>query len=145
MLMALQYWWLTELEHNSAIARKATLNNYLETITKEVHYFYWNYDRGKNWYRSWFPLKSARSDGVVIAGEASPAYLMDPHVPDRVAKTMPKARIIVLLRDPVERAHSHYQLRKSQGVESAESFAEALADEPRRQQCPQRLIRLPFD
>jgi signal transduction histidine kinase len=41
ILLALQYWWLTELEHNSAIARKATLNNYLETITKEVHYFYY--------------------------------------------------------------------------------------------------------
>lgn len=40
-LLALQYWWLTELEQNSAIARKATLNNYLETITKEVHYTYW--------------------------------------------------------------------------------------------------------
>jgi signal transduction histidine kinase len=41
ILLALQYWWLTELEQNSAIARKATLNNYLETITKEVHYFYY--------------------------------------------------------------------------------------------------------
>ena len=41
VLMSLQYWWLTELEHNSAIAREATLNNYLETITKEVHYFYY--------------------------------------------------------------------------------------------------------
>ena len=41
ILMALQYWWLTELEENSAIARKASLNNYLETITKEVHYFYY--------------------------------------------------------------------------------------------------------
>lgn len=41
VLLALQYWWLTELEHNSAIARKATLNNYLETITKEIHYFYY--------------------------------------------------------------------------------------------------------
>lgn len=41
VLLALQYWWLTELEHNSAIAREATLNNYLETITKEVHYFYY--------------------------------------------------------------------------------------------------------
>ena len=41
VLLALQYWWLTELEHNSAIARKATLENYLETITKEVHYFYY--------------------------------------------------------------------------------------------------------
>jgi signal transduction histidine kinase len=41
ILLGLQYWWLTDLERNSAIARKATLNNYLETITKEVHYFYY--------------------------------------------------------------------------------------------------------
>jgi len=41
VLLALQYWWLADLERNSAIARKATLNNYLESITKEVHYFYW--------------------------------------------------------------------------------------------------------
>ena len=41
VLLALQYWWLADLERNSAIARKATLDNYLETITKEVHYFYW--------------------------------------------------------------------------------------------------------
>jgi signal transduction histidine kinase len=41
VLLALQYWWLADLERNSAIAREATLKNYLETITKEVHYFYW--------------------------------------------------------------------------------------------------------
>ena len=41
ILLALQYWWLSELEHNSAIARKAALNNYLEAPTKEVHYFYY--------------------------------------------------------------------------------------------------------
>jgi signal transduction histidine kinase len=41
VLLALQYWWLTDLERNSAVAREATLKNYLETITKEVHYFYW--------------------------------------------------------------------------------------------------------
>ena len=41
ILLSLQYWWLSELEQNSAIARKATLNNYLETISKEVHYFYY--------------------------------------------------------------------------------------------------------
>ncbi|MBW2425513.1 MAG: HAMP domain-containing histidine kinase [Deltaproteobacteria bacterium] len=40
ILLALQYWWLTDLEHNSAIARKATLENYLKTIAKEVDYFY---------------------------------------------------------------------------------------------------------
>ncbi len=41
VLLALQYWWLADLERNSAIARKATLDNYLETITKEVHYYYY--------------------------------------------------------------------------------------------------------
>jgi signal transduction histidine kinase len=41
ILLGLQYWWLADLERNSAIARKATLNNYLEAITKEVHYFYY--------------------------------------------------------------------------------------------------------
>ncbi len=41
VLLGLQYWWLADLERNSTIARKATLKNYLETITKDVHYFYW--------------------------------------------------------------------------------------------------------
>jgi len=41
VLLALQYWWLADLERNSAIAREATLKNYLETITKDVYYFYW--------------------------------------------------------------------------------------------------------
>jgi len=40
ILLGLQYWWLTDLEHNSAIARKAALDNYLGTISKEVRYFY---------------------------------------------------------------------------------------------------------
>jgi len=41
ILLSLQYWWLTELEHNSAIAREASINNHLEAITNEVDYFYY--------------------------------------------------------------------------------------------------------
>ncbi|MBD3850353.1 MAG: HAMP domain-containing histidine kinase [Acidobacteria bacterium] len=41
ILLGLQYWWLADLERTSAIAREATLKNYLETITKDVHYYYW--------------------------------------------------------------------------------------------------------
>ena len=41
ILLALQYWWLADLERTSAIARKATLDNYLGTISKEVKYFYY--------------------------------------------------------------------------------------------------------
>jgi signal transduction histidine kinase len=40
VLLGLQYLWLADLEHNSAIAREATLTNYLGAISKEVHYFY---------------------------------------------------------------------------------------------------------
>ncbi len=40
LMLGLQYWWLTELERNSALAREASINNYLEAITKEVHFFY---------------------------------------------------------------------------------------------------------
>lgn len=41
VLLGLQYWWLADLERNSAIAREASLKNYLEAITKDAHYFYW--------------------------------------------------------------------------------------------------------
>jgi signal transduction histidine kinase len=41
ILLGLQYWWLADLERNSAIARKATLDNYLGAISKEVRYFYY--------------------------------------------------------------------------------------------------------
>ena len=41
VLLALQYWWLGDLERNSAIAREATLENYVEAVAKEVDYFYW--------------------------------------------------------------------------------------------------------
>ena len=41
VLLALQYWWLGELERNSAIARQAALGNYVDAVVKEVDYFYW--------------------------------------------------------------------------------------------------------
>ena len=40
LMLGLQYWWLTELERNSVLAREASINNYLDAITKEVQFFY---------------------------------------------------------------------------------------------------------
>lgn len=100
--------------------------------TGEVHFYDWHFHRGENWYRSWFPLKVMPGNNDMIVGEKSPTYLMDPSVPERVAATMPDARLILLVRDPVERAHSHYRLNKGRGSEPAASFAEALEDESRR-------------
>ncbi|MEK8106136.1 sulfotransferase [Micromonospora sp. M12] len=62
--------------------------------------------------------------------EASPYYLFHPSVPARVAATLPQARFVALLRDPVQRAYSHYLHTRSYGVEPL-SFADALDAEER--------------
>jgi len=58
-------------------------------------------------------------------GEASPTYLWDPKTPELIHKTIPDARIIMILRNPVERAFSHYLLLVSLGAETS-SFFESL-------------------
>jgi hypothetical protein len=97
------------------------------TLCKEVHFFDLNYAKGWNWYLAHFPAR-LRDDHDFIAGEASPYYLFHPHVPKRVAATLPHTKFIVVLRNPIERAHSHYQHEVGRGFEKS-SFEEALARE----------------
>lgn len=94
---------------------------------KEVHYFDRYYDRGRDWYLAHFPKRGK----FPVVGEATPYYLYHPEVPDRVAKAVPEAKFVALLRDPVDRAYSHYQLMVRRGVEKL-SFAEAVEREPER-------------
>ena len=60
-------------------------------------------------------------------GEASPTYLQDPKAPYLIHKYVPKARIIIILRDPVERAFSHYLLLMNKGWEK-HSFGEIIRE-----------------
>lgn len=96
---------------------------------KEVHYFDANFHRGVRWYRSFFPTKRqlARRDvGHAIPFEASPYYLAHPLVPHRVRGLLPTTKLIVLLRDPISRAISHYHHEVSRGREQlpmGEAFA----------------------
>jgi hypothetical protein len=104
--------------------------------SKEVHFFDDRFSRGLDWYRSLFPLavrrRYARARGRdLVAAEATPYYLFHPFVPERIASTLPAVRLIALLRDPIERAYSHYQLAHRKGREQL-SFEEALAAEPER-------------
>lgn len=92
---------------------------------KEVHYFSLNATRSLDWYRSHFP------SGARVTGEASPYYLFHPRVPGQVARVLPEVKIIVLLRNPIDRAHSHYTHERVFGREPLE-FEEALAREPER-------------
>jgi hypothetical protein len=104
---------------------------------KEVSFFDANWPRGEDWYRAHFPsalsrsLARRRSGGPYAAGEATPYYLFHPAVPERVAATVPDVRLVALLREPVERAWSGWQLQRALGTEPLD-FADALAAEPER-------------
>lgn len=82
----------------------------------EPHYFSREYDRGEQWYRAWF--KDSRSDQLV--GEKSADYLADPQVPERIARLLPDAKIVVQLRNPVDRAYSDYCMLFRRGTVSGE-------------------------
>jgi hypothetical protein len=106
-------------------------------VRKEVHFFDNAFHRGALWYRSFFPLErevsrhQATTGRRLQSGEATPYYLFHPLVPRRVARVVPSVRLIVLLRNPVNRAFSHYTHEKVRGHEPL-SFEEAIAAEPGR-------------
>lgn len=105
--------------------------------SKSCHFFYRYYGKGFDWYRAHFPtvmyrrLVARRTGREPITGEASPYYMYDPRVAERVHRLLPAVKAIMLLRDPVERAYSHYRERVGEGVEPL-SFPEALAAEADR-------------
>ena len=77
--------------------------------TKELHYFVAekNLSRGQAWYERQF----AAADGALAVGEASPDYTKYPEylgVPQRLARVVPGARLVYVVRDPVARIRSHY-------------------------------------
>jgi hypothetical protein len=102
----------------------------LPAYRKEIHFHDLHYSRGIAWYRAHFPLASRMSNGK-ITGEATPNYLVHPEAPRRLQATTPQARLLVMLRDPIERAHSAWRLRTSEGRETL-SFEDAITREQRQ-------------
>lgn len=101
-------------------------------LAKEIHFLDYNYERGEGWYRAHFPTYFERWGGKFrITGEGSPYYLFYPHAAWRAKHLMPNAKLIVLLRDPVERAYSHYHHQVRLGLEEL-SFDDALEQEAAR-------------
>jgi hypothetical protein len=104
---------------------------------KEVHFFDLHYDRGVEWYRSHFPLRrdldrlTERLGVPALTGEATPYYLFHAQTPARMRALLPGVKLIVLLRDPVERALSHHGLEVHDGFEPL-SFAAAIDAESER-------------
>ena len=81
-------------------------------------------------YRSFF---SGVADEIAV-GEASPGYLYYPNAPENIKSYIPEAKLIAILRDPVERAYSHFLHNLRKGKEPLTDFAQAIQEEETRTQ-----------
>jgi hypothetical protein len=72
---------------------------------KETHFFVWEYDRGVDWYKEFF----RDCPPELPIGEFDPTCFDRPQARDRIAHHIPNCKIIVTLRNPVERVWSHYK------------------------------------
>ena len=94
---------------------------------KELEFFDVNFDRGIQWYSRWF----TDAANAAAVGEASPSYMYDEDAPRRIAEVVPEARLLAILRNPADRAYSHYWRVRARGRETLE-FQDAIAAEPAR-------------
>jgi Sulfotransferase domain len=121
-----------------ALSQHPAVGRPLLPWTREVHFFDNSYDRGLAWYQSHFPLRSrmehaARAVGAKVpqAFESGVYYMFHPLAPERIKRDLPDVKLLVLLRDPVERAFSQYAYSVAAGCET-ESFERATELEESR-------------
>jgi len=118
----------------------------IPALRKEIHFFDIKYSKGISWYQSQFMqnyiycvLRKKKKFRDSISGEASPYYIYHPQVPKRISKIIPNIKLIILLRDPVERAISHYHHERKLGVEHL-SFEDAIKEEQKRLEAESKKI-----
>jgi len=99
--------------------------------TKEVHFFDTNFAEGVQWYRSHFSTPTQKDGRKMLTGESSPYYIYYPHAARRAAQVVPQARLIALLRNPVDRAYSDYNHKFREAREHL-SFEDAIEAEEER-------------
>jgi len=93
---------------------------------------YWSWHRWPARYQNFFVNESPIPDpgpGQCISGEFSTSYLIHPLVPRRVQPYLPGLKIFVLLRNPVDRAYSHFMMAKRAGQVKECSFEEIVRKE----------------
>jgi len=100
---------------------------------KEPHFFDSRkfVSKGSGWYRARFPDPQQKEEDRTITGEASPYYLFHPLAARRAAQVVPDAKLIAMLRNPVDRAYSDYRHRIATGIEDL-SFEGAIEAEEER-------------
>jgi hypothetical protein len=106
-------------------------------VEKEVHFFDFHFPQGLTWYRSQLPSErelarlTASAGRRAVSGEASPTYLFHPLAARRAHSIVPDVKLIVLLRNPINRAYSHYQTGIRHDWEAL-TFEDAIDREPDR-------------
>lgn len=116
-------------------------------IDKGTDYYTLHYDKGLDWYRSRFPVRQignlrTRSNGPASVFEACTYYMFHPFAIERMARDLPDAKVVVMLRNPVERAFSAYKHELARGFETESVFVRALELEPERLQGELEKMRL---
>ncbi|OJF12190.1 sulfotransferase family protein [Couchioplanes caeruleus] len=107
-------------------------------LHKGVHYFDVSYERGMSWYKAHFPTQRQADKVYDTYGvpaqtfESSPYYMYHPQAAARIAADLPGTKLVVLVRDPVERAYSQHHHEVARGFENERNFGNALALEPAR-------------
>lgn len=91
---------------------------------KETRFFDVHYHRGLAWYQAHF-----KQSGVLRLGEIAPTYFASEDARKRIARLLPRAMIVCILRNPVERLFSLYRLKCAYGMLQC-SFEEALRNDP---------------
>ena len=114
---------------------------------KGIHYFDTSYHKSAEWYMAHFASQAERDKHAesvghkAVVGEASPYYLYHPAGAERMAQTIPDAKLVVLLRNPVKRAISHHLHMVWEGHEPVKDINEALDLEAERLEgIEQRLV-----
>jgi len=100
---------------------------------KELNFFDQHWDEGLPWYEAFFQgAPDSRLGGAI--GEASPHYMRSPRAMERIARTLPDAKLLFILRDPVQRAYSNYTYNLGRGQQDPQqSFPAAIATDDGRE------------
>ena len=80
--------------------------------TKETRFFDLHFDRGFDWYRTHFPVTA----GNLPVGEIAPTYFASRGARERIARTIPEAKVVCIFRNPVDRVVSLYRLKRAYGM-----------------------------
>lgn len=101
--------------------------NFVPPINKELYFFTEKNHKGINWYEALFANNKKKK-----TGEATPDYLFYHKAPERIVEHLPRIKLIVLLRNPIERAYSQFNFQNYTGKTRAYdplSFQEAIKED----------------